>query len=87
MSYRWHSQRQGSFDALRLTWIAIGTKRRKVEKKKKNKNKVYTKGKLQIRFYNNKRKEENITPVSLSAQTSFSFSYETLISFDLHKLN
>ena len=22
MSYRWHSQRQGSFDAIRLTWIA-----------------------------------------------------------------
>jgi len=36
MSYRWHWQRQGSFDALRLTWIAICTKRRKVEKKKKN---------------------------------------------------
>ena len=24
------------FDAIRLTWIAIGTKRRKVEKKRKN---------------------------------------------------
>ena len=85
MSYRWHSQRQDSFDALRLTWIVIGTKRRKVEKKK-NKNKVHRKGKLQIRFYNNKKKEENLTPVSLSAQASFSFSYETLISSDLHKL-
>ena len=29
----WHSQRQDSFDAIRLTWIAIGTKRREVEKK------------------------------------------------------
>ena len=67
MSYRWHSQRQGSFDALRLTWITIGTKRRKVEKKKKNKNKVHTKGKLQIRFYNNKRKEKkSYTGVTLS---------------------
>ena len=47
--------------------MAIGTKTRKVEKKKKNKDKVHTKGKLQIRFYNNKRKEENLTPVSLSA--------------------
>ena len=37
MSYRWHSQRQGSFDAIRFTWIAIGTKKREVEKKKKNK--------------------------------------------------
>ena len=36
MSYRWHSQRQGSFDAIRLTWIAIGTRKREVEKKKKN---------------------------------------------------
>ena len=36
MSYRWHSQGQGSFDAIRLTWIANGTKRRKVERKKKN---------------------------------------------------
>ena len=36
MSYRWHSHRQGSFDAIRLTWIAINTKRREVEKKKKN---------------------------------------------------
>ena len=36
MSYRWHSQGQGSFDAIRLTWIALGTKRREVEKKKKN---------------------------------------------------
>ena len=46
MGYQWHSQRQGSFDSFRLTWIAIGTKRRKVEKKKKNKNKLHTKGKL-----------------------------------------
>ena len=29
MSYRWHSQMQGSFDDLRLTWIAIGTKKKK----------------------------------------------------------
>ena len=36
MSYRWYSQRQGSFDAIRLTWIAIGTRKREVEKKKKN---------------------------------------------------
>jgi len=36
MSYKWHSQRQGSFDAIRLTWIATGTTRRGVEKKKKN---------------------------------------------------
>ena len=36
MSYRWHSQGQSSFDAIRLTWIAIGTKRREVEKKKNN---------------------------------------------------
>ena len=35
MSYWWHSQKQGSFDAIRLTWIAIGIKRREVEKKKK----------------------------------------------------
>ena len=36
MSYQWHSQRQGSFDAIRLTWIAIDTRKREVEKKKKN---------------------------------------------------
>ena len=36
MSYQWHSQRQGFLDAIRLTWIANGTKRREVEKKKKN---------------------------------------------------
>ena len=36
MSYRWHSQKQGSFDTIRLTWIAIGIKRRDVEKKQKN---------------------------------------------------
>ena len=36
MSYRWHSQRKDSFDAIRLTWIAIGTRKREVEKKKKN---------------------------------------------------
>ena len=36
MSYRWHSQRQDSFDAIRLTWIAIGTRKREVENKKKN---------------------------------------------------
>ena len=35
MIYRWHSQNQGSFDVIRLTWIALGTKRREVEKKKK----------------------------------------------------
>ena len=29
-------QRQGSFDAIRHTWIAIDTKRRKVERKKKD---------------------------------------------------
>ena len=32
----WHSQRQDSFDAIRLTWITLGTKTREVEKKKKN---------------------------------------------------
>ena len=37
-SNRWHSQRQDSFDAIRLTWIAIGTRKREVEKKKKKKN-------------------------------------------------
>ena len=36
MSYQWHLQGQGSFDAIRLTWITIGTKRRKVKRKKKN---------------------------------------------------
>ena len=36
MSYQWHSQNQGSFDAIRLTWIALGTKRREVEKKREN---------------------------------------------------
>jgi len=36
MSYWWHSQRQGSFDTIRLTWIAIGTKRREVAKKENN---------------------------------------------------
>ena len=35
------SQKQGSFDAIRLTWIAIGTRRREVEKKKENTNKVH----------------------------------------------
>ena len=30
-------QKQGSFDAIRLTWITIGTKRREVKKNKKNK--------------------------------------------------
>ena len=43
MSYRWHSQRQGSFDAIRLTWIAIGTRKREVEKKKKNTKTKYIK--------------------------------------------
>ena len=36
MSYQWHPQRQGSFDAIRLTWITIGIRKREVEKKKKN---------------------------------------------------
>ena len=36
MSYQWHSQKQGSFDAIRLTWIAIGIRNREVEKKKKS---------------------------------------------------
>ena len=61
-------------------------KKKSIEEEEEHKNKVYTKRKLQIRFYNNKKKEENFTPVSLSAQASFSFSYETLISSDLHKL-
>ena len=39
MSYEWHSQRQGSFDVIRLTWIAIGTRKREVEKKKNTKTK------------------------------------------------
>ena len=54
--------------------------RRKVEKKKKNtKTKYIQKGTKDL-ISNNKRKEGNLTPVSLSAQASFSFSY------DLHKL-
>ena len=47
MGYRWHLQKQGSFDAIRLTWIALGAKRREVEKKKKN-----TKTKKNIKKYN-----------------------------------
>jgi len=39
MSCWQHSQGQGSFDAIRLTWIAVGTKRRKIEWKKNIKNK------------------------------------------------
>ena len=59
MSYRWHSQRQGSFDAIRLTWIAIGTKKREAEKKRKNtKTKYIKKCKYRFDFCNNKRKEE-----------------------------
>ena len=42
MSYRWHSQRQGSFDAVRLTWIAIGIRMSEVEKKKKKNTKMVT---------------------------------------------
>ena len=34
MNYRWYSQRQGSFDTIRLTWIAIGTKKKKSRKEK-----------------------------------------------------
>ena len=37
------------------------------EKEGEHKNKVHTKGKLQIQFYNNKRKEE-LTPVSPAVQ-------------------
>ena len=37
MSYRWHAQRQGSFDAIGLTWIAISTRKREVKKKKNTK--------------------------------------------------
>ena len=86
MSYRWHSQRQGSFDAIRLTWIAIGTKRREVEKKKKNtKTKKNIKNVTQIQCGNNKRREEQLTPVLLSEQASLAFSYETLISSELQK--
>ena len=43
MSYPWNSQRQGSFDAIRLAWIAIVTRKREVEKKKKNTETKYTK--------------------------------------------
>ena len=48
MSYRWHSHGQGSFDAIRLTWIAIGTRMSEVEKKKKKNN---TKIKYIKRYY------------------------------------
>ena len=61
MSYQWHSQGQGSFDAIRLTWIAIGTKRRKVERKKKNtKIKEELTMQPQIQSCKNKRKEDNL---------------------------
>ena len=59
MRYRWHLQMQGSFDAIRLTWIAIGTKRKKVERKKKNtKNKEELTNATIGTSCNNKRKEE-----------------------------
>ena len=83
MSYRWHSQRQGSFDALRLTWIAIGTKKKSREEEEEQKQSTYKRETSDSILYN-KRKDENLTPVSLSAQASFSFSYKTLISSDLH---
>ena len=66
MSYQWHSQKEGSFDAIRLTWIALGTKTREVEKKKKNKKITKNiKNVLQIECGNNKKREEQLTPVSL----------------------
>ena len=37
MSYRWHSQRQGKTDAIRLTWIIIKTKK-KTNRRRKKKN-------------------------------------------------
>ena len=37
MSYRWHSQRQNSFDTIRLTWIAIGKRSQKEEEEHKYK--------------------------------------------------
>ena len=49
MSYRWPSKKQDSFDAIRLTWIALGAKRREVEKKKKNTKTKNTK-KINFRF-------------------------------------
>ena len=39
-------------------------KKKSREEEEEHKKKVHTKGELQIQFYNNKRKEENLTPVS-----------------------
>ena len=61
MSYRWHSQRQGSFDAIRLTWIVIGTRKREVEKKKKNtKTKYIKKGSYRFDFITIREKKNNL---------------------------
>ena len=86
MNYRWHSHKHCYTDASGFTCMLIKTKRGKVERRRRKQKQSTYKRELQIRFYNNKRKEGNLTPVSLSAQASFSFSYETLISSDLHKL-
>ena len=62
MSYRWHSQGQDSFDAIRLTWIAIGTKRKKQKgRRRTQKIKKNLQMQLQIQSCNNKRKEEQLT--------------------------
>ena len=61
MSYRWHSQRQDSFDAIRLTWIAIDIRKREVAKKKKNtKTKSIKKGNYRFNFITIREKKNNL---------------------------
>ena len=73
MSYQWHSQKQGSFDAIRLTWITLGTKRREVEKKKKNAKIKKNIKKCNFRFNVVTIKNRRTTYTGVTLSTSFTF--------------
>ena len=86
MSYQWHSQRQVFLDAIRLTWIAIGTRKKEVEKKKKNTKKQRKTYKCNYGFNLVTIREKKTTYTSVTFSTRFTLiSYETLISSELHK--
>ena len=64
------------------TWCQ---KKRSRKEEEEYKNKEEHKNITMIQYCNNKRKEEQLTLVSLIAQASLSFTYETLIFSKLHK--
>ena len=72
MSYQWHSQRQGFFVAIRLTWIVIGTKKGRVKRRRRTR-KQKNKNSYLLIAYRNEKKGRGYIGVTLNINISLTY--------------